>query len=307
MIKIIEKLKYGNGIKIKIGSFVLEIKRNSDIKDFPKILKKWYKKRTGKTLDLEHPKTFNEKIQWLKLYDNSKTKTKLADKYQVREWVKNKIGEEYLIPLIGVWDKFDDINFDKLPNKFVLKANHGSHWNIIVNDKKQFNKVLAKKKFDKWMKRNYAYKAGLELQYKDIKPKIIAEQFIEDSNGVLDDYKFLCFNGDPKFVWVDCGRFSKKRTKNIYDTEWNLQPFKMTYPASKTPLIKPKNYDKMLELAKKLCENFAFVRVDFYNVDGRIYFGEMTFTSMSGVEKISPTEYDIKLGNMLTLPTQRDF
>ena len=302
---IIEQIKYGDGINIKIGSFKLSFKKNTDEKDFPQMLKKWYKKRTGRELNLENPQTFNEKIQWLKLYDNSPLKTKLADKYLVRDWIKQEIGEEYLIPLLGVWNSFDEIDFDKLPEQFVLKANHGCAWNIIVKDKSKFDKAKAKKKFDKWMRRNYAYKAGLELQYKDIPPKIIAEKYIVDSKGELNDYKTLCFNGEPKFIWIDCGRL-KNRTENIYDTNWNLQPFLMTYPNSKDPIPAPENLPKMIELAKKLCQNFALVRVDFYNVDGKIYFGEMTFTSASGVDKFIPGEYDLKLGQMLTLPEKKN-
>ncbi len=305
MFNLIEKIKYGEGIRVKFGAFVLSFARNTNPKDYPEILKKWYKKRTGKNLDLENPKTFNEKIQWLKLYDNSKLKTQLADKYLVREWIKNQIGEEYLIPILGVWDNFDEIDFDKLPQSFVLKANHGSHWNVIVKDKTKFNKNKAKNKFDKWMQRNYAFKAGLELQYQDIKPKIIAEKYMQDSNGELNDYKIICFNGEPKYVWVDCGRYTKERTKNIYDLNWNLQPFTMTHPASKESIPKPENLDTMIALAKKLCHNFAFVRVDFYNIDGKIYFGEMTFTSMSGVDKFSPEKYDLEMGKMLELPNKK--
>ena len=304
MFDIIERIKYGEGLRIKFGGYVLSLERNRNEKDFPKILKQWYKKRTGKNLNLENPKTFNEKIQWLKLYDNSPLKTKLADKYLVREWIEEQIGSEYLIPLLGVWNNFDEIDFDKLPEKFVLKANHGSHWNIIVKDKSKLDKSKAKKKFDKWMARDYTFKAGLELQYRGIKPKIIAEKFIEDTNGELNDYKIMCFNGEPKFVWVDCGRYSN-HTKNIYDLNWNLQPFKMTYPISKTPIARPENLDKMIELAKILCKDRAFVRVDFYNVDGKISFGEMTFTAMSGTDKFEPEKYDLELGNMLTLPEKK--
>lgn len=276
-----------------------------DEKDLPELLKKWYKKRTGRELNLENPKSFNEKIQWLKLYDNSPLKTKLADKYLVREWIKENLGEEYLIPLLGVYDSFDEIDFDKLPDKFVLKANHGCAWNIIVKDKQKFDKKKAKKKFDKWMKRNYALKAGFEMQYKDIPPKIVAEAFIQDSKGELNDYKVLCFNGEPKFIWIDQGRFSN-RTENIYDTEWNLQPFLLTYENSKEEVPPPKNLETMIEFARKLSKDFALVRVDFYNVDGKIYFGEMTFTSASGVDVFKPAEYDLKLGEMLELPKNKD-
>ena len=303
--EILEKLKYRDGLCLKLFGFKLSLAKNMDEKDLPELLKKWYKKRTGRELNLENPKTFNEKIQWLKLYDNSPLKTKLADKYLVREWIKENLGEEYLIPLLGVYDSFDEIDFDKLPDKFVLKANHGCAWNIIVKDKQKFDKKKAKKKFDKWMKRNYALKAGFEMQYKDIPPKIVAEAFIQDSKGELNDYKVLCFNGEPKFIWIDQGRFSN-RTENIYDTEWNLQPFLLTYENSKEEVPPPKNLETMIEFARKLSKDFALVRVDFYNVDGKIYFGEMTFTSASGVDVFKPAEYDLKLGEMLELPKSKN-
>ena len=254
--EILEKLKYRDGLCLKLFGFKLSLAKNMDEKDLPELLKKWYKKRTGRELNLENPKSFNEKIQWLKLYDNSPLKTKLADKYLVREWIKENLGEEYLIPLLGVYDSFDEIDFDKLPDKFVLKANHGCAWNIIVKDKQKFDKKKAKKKFDKWMKRNYALKAGFEMQYKDIPPKIVAEAFIQDSKGELNDYKVLCFNGEPKFIWIDQGRFSN-RTENIYDTEWNLQPFLLTYENSKEEVPPPKNLETMIEFARKLSKDFA--------------------------------------------------
>lgn len=303
--EILEKLKYRDGLCLKLFGFKLSLAKNMDAKDLPELLKKWYKKRTGRELNLENPKTFNEKIQWLKLYDNSPLKTKLADKYLVREWINENLGEEYLIPLLGVYDSFDEIDFDKLPDKFVLKANHGCAWNIIVKDKQKFDKKKAKKKFDKWMKRNYALKAGFEMQYKDIPPKIVAEAFIQDSKGELNDYKVLCFNGEPKFIWIDQGRFSN-RTENIYDTKWNLQPFLLTYENSKEEVPPPKNLETMIEFARKLSKDFALVRVDFYNVDGKIYFGEMTFTSASGVDVFKPAEYDLKLGEMLELPKSKN-
>ena len=302
---IIEKIKYRDGISIKLFGYKLTLSRNLDAKDLPELLKRWYKKRTGKVLNLDNPQTFNEKIQWLKLYDNSPLKTKLADKYLVREWIAEKIGEDYLIPLLGVWDSFDEIDFDKLPDKFVLKANHGCAWNIIVKDKSKFDKKKAKKKFDKWMKRNYAYRAGFEMQYKDIPPKITAEAFISDSKGELNDYKILCFNGKPEFIWIDQGRYTH-RTENIYDTKWNLQPFLLTYENSKEEVPPPENLEKMIELAETLSKDFALVRVDFYNVDGKIYFGEMTFTSASGVDVFKPEEYNLKLGQMLKLPPKKE-
>ena len=264
-------------------------------------LKVWFFKKTGEILDLDDPKNFNQKIQWLKLYDNTPLKTRLADKYLVREWIKEKIGEEYLIPLLGVWDKFDDIDFDKLPDRFVLKANHGCAYNYIVKDKSKMDKEDARKKFNKWMKRNYAQNGGLELHYKDIPPKIIAEAYVEDSNKELNDYKIMCFNGKAKYIWIDQGRFTK-RTENIYNTKWELQPFLLSYPNSKEQVPPPENLDKMFELAEILAKDFPLVRVDFYNVDGKIYFGEMTFTSCSGIDKFIPSKYNKIWGDMLKLP-----
>lgn len=267
-------------------------------------LKVWFFKKTGGFLDLDDPKTFNEKIQWLKIYDSTPIKTRLADKYLVREWIKEKIGEEYLIPLLGVWDKFDDIDFDKLPDRFVLKGNHGCAYNYIVKDKSKMDIEDARKKFNKWMKRNYAQNGGLELHYKDIPPKIVAEAYIEDSNKELNDYKIMCFNGKPQYIWIDQGRFTN-RTENIYNKKWELQPFLLSYPNSKEQVPPPENLDKMFELAEILAKDFPLVRVDFYNVDGKIYFGEMTFTSCSGIDKFIPSSYNRVWGDMLELPRQK--
>ncbi len=220
-------------------------------------LKVWFFKKTGEILNLDNPKTFNEKIQWLKLYDSTPLKTRLADKYLVREWIKEKIGEEYLIPILGVWDKFDDIDFNKLPERFVLKGNHGCAYNYIVKDKSKMDIEDARKKFNKWMKRNYAQNGGLELHYKDIPPKIVAEAYIEDSNKELNDFKIMCFNGKPQYIWIDQGRFTN-RTENIYNTKWELQPFLLTYPNSKEEVPPPQNLDKMFELAEILAKDFRW-------------------------------------------------
>lgn len=295
--------------------FIFNILKNPFIKQavlklipkifYPYLLKRWYKINTGKTLDLKHPKTFNEKIQWLKLYDSTPLKTKLADKYLVRNWVKEKIGEEYLIPLLGVWKKFDDIDFDKLPNQFVLKTNHGSGMNIIVKDKSKFDKKDAKQKFDKWLKINYAFKFGFELHYKNIKPLIIAEKYLENINGETKDYKFLCFDGEPKCIWVDSDRYSEHK-RNVFDLNWNEQKITFHNYEQAKFIEKPVNLEKMTELSKILSEGFKHVRVDFYEVNNKVYFGEVTFTSSSGIEKISPHEFDLELGNLIHLPTDHD-
>ncbi len=276
---------------------------------YPFLLKKWYKMLTGKILDLRHPRTFNEKIQWLKIYDSTPLKTKLTDKYLVREWVKEKIGEEYLIPLLGVWDKFDDIDFDKLPDKFILKMNHGCTMHLIVNDKSNFDKIKAKEKFDEWMKTNYAFFYGYELQYKNIKPKIIAEEYIQQSSKDADlrlyDYKFFCFNGKFQFCYACVDNKDDGTSKiSLFDRDWNKIPVKYgTHgPVMNEQKYKPLNYDKMIELAEILCKDFYFARADLYEVDGKIYFGEMTFTPGSGMNRLTPEKYDLEFGQLMHLP-----
>lgn len=268
---------------------------------YPEYLKDWFYKCTGKELNLDNPQTFNEKIQWMKLYDSTPLKTSLADKYLVRDWIKEKIGEEYLIPLLGVWDKFDDIDFDKLPDKFVLKANHGSAWNIIVTDKNKFDKQDAKKKFDEWLHTNFAFQDGLELHYKDIKPLIIAEKYIENDNQDLYDYKIWCFDGKAKYI-----QFLSERKEGLkmvfYDTEWNKQDFVYSYPRNEKDIEKPKNLELLLTLAEKLAQGFSHVRVDFYILnDGSIKFGEMTFTSMSGACKWVPNDTNKVMGDLIAI------
>lgn len=272
------------------------------VKHYPDLLKKWYYNRTGEVLNLDHPNTFNEKIQWMKLYDSTPLKTQLADKYLVRSWIKNKIGEEYLVPLLGVWDSFDEINFDELPEQFVLKANHGSGWNIIVKDKATFDKVDAKRKFTRWLKTNYAF-IGFELHYANIQPKIIAEQYLENINQ-LYDYKIMCFDGEPKFLWVDEDRYLQHK-RSLFTLSWEQMPCRIgnKYAPISDPIkAKPKSLNLMIDLARKLSQGFAHVRVDFYEVDGKIYFGELTFSSTSGLDNIQPEEWDYKIGDMLTLP-----
>jgi TupA-like ATPgrasp len=273
---------------------------------YPTELAKIYKQKTGDVLDWNDIKTYNEKMQWAKLFDNNPQKAMLTDKYLARDWVKEKIGDQYLIPLLGVWDTFDEINFEKLPQRFVLKTNHGSGTNIIVKDKNSFNKKEAKKRFDKWFKINYAFKNGFEMQYKNIKPKIIAEKYIEEADGDLKDYKFLCFHGKVFFCWIDSDRFSDHR-RNVYNLNWELQEWRQHhYKNTDTAVEEPENFKLMVELAKKLCSDFSHVRVDLYNSNGKIYFGEMTFTNGGGFEKITPHEYNLMLGDLWELPINND-
>jgi hypothetical protein len=271
---------------------------------YPEILADWYREITGRKLDLKNPRTFNEKIQWLKLYDATPLKTRLADKYLVRGWIAEKIGDEYLIPLLGVWDNFDDIDFDSLPGRFVLKANHGSAWNITVKDKSQFDRAAAKRDFDNWMRMNFAYCAGLELHYRDIEPKIIAEQYMEDRDGCFNDYKITCFNGVPHYISVVSGRSSDDFRASSFYTDWTAAPFtSRTHGRDYADCPKPEKLSRMLEIAKKLSGGFVLVRVDLYCInDEKIYFGEMTFTPLSGITPFVPEEYNIIIGNLVSLP-----
>jgi hypothetical protein len=267
---------------------------------YPQALKQLYMRVMGETLDLQNPKTFNEKIQWMKLYDSTQLKTMLADKYKVWQWAAGKIGEEYLIPLLGVWENADDIDFDSLPNKFVLKANHGCGWNIIVRDKSKLDIKKTRKQLNNWLKLNYAFVA-LELHYKNIRPVIIAEKYLENLGDILYDYKFLCFHDEPKYCSVEMGRGAAFRS-SLFDLNYEPLPFSIgTFLKIDPPLAKPPNFDLMITLAKKLCQGFKHVRVDFFNVNGKIYFGEMTFTNHAGLVKIIPREYDTILGDMINL------
>ncbi len=281
--------------KLRIKTFI--------IKNTPRFLQKklnsiLYKRAIGRTLKWSNLNAYTEKMQWAKFYDSTPIKTTLSDKYLVREWVAEKIGEQYLIPLLGVWDRFSDIQFDKLPNQFVLKTNHGSGSVIVVKDKTSLNITEVGRNFNDWMSIDYAYATGFELQYSNINRKIIAEKYLETDLGELQDYKFLCFDGKPYYCWVDLGRFGN-HTRNVYDLNWKLQPWNQyTYGNSANPIPKPKNFDKMVELATSLCQGFSHVRVDLYNVDGTIYFGEMTFTNGCGFDRIVPDEYDFTLGEL---------
>jgi hypothetical protein len=257
-----------------------------------------------KKLDLKNPKTFNEKIQWLKLYDSTPIKSLLADKYNVREWIKEKIGNQYLVPLLGVWDRFDDINFNVLPNRFVLKATHGSAMNIIVKDKAHLNMAYVIKEIRQWQKTNIAF-WSLELCYKDIKPQIIAEEFLENQDEELYDYKVWCFNGKPHYIAFMTERYNKLKMA-FYDLKWKRMPFVSGPLHYEQEIPKPDNLDELLKIAGILCQDFSHVRVDFYRLnDGSLKFGEMTFYPSGGFCRWKPPEWDAKLGALIELPTNQ--
>ena len=274
----------------------------ADPKDYPEITRRWYKFQTGKELNLDNPRSFNDKIQWMKLFDDAEYKTILADKYKVREWVSSRIGEEYLVKLLGVWDTFEEIDFSRLPNSFVLKANHGSAWNIVVPDKNQFDIEDARKKFNRWMHTNYSFVSCFEMQYSKIEPKIIAEEFLDSLGEPLTDYKFHCFNGEPKIIEVIGERIqgTHKGREAVMTPDWKRHPGRSLITMSEyeddPPM--PKNYNRMLEIVRTLSEDFIYVRVDLYNIDGIIKFGEMTFTPASGTD---PTDEYFTYADLIDL------
>ena len=258
----------------------------------------YYFAKMKKFGNFKNPKTFNEKINWRKLYDRNPIYAKLSDKYAVREYITEKIGEEYLVPLLGVWNDANEIDFDKLPDKFVLKCTHDCASVVICNDKQNFDIEKAKKKLNNCLKTNFYWQAR-EWQYKNIKPRIIAEQYLVDESGVdLKDYKIFCFGGKPEFILVDFNRFSTHK-RNLYTINWDFCDFEIKYPCDKNIKIeKPSQLENMLKLAEILSKDNSYVRVDFYIADGKIYFGELTFSNGGGYSRFTPTQYDRKIGDL---------
>ena len=269
-----------------------------------KYLRKLFKARLHKELDLENSQTFNEKLQWLKLYNRKPEYTMMVDKYKVREYIAKTLGEEYLIPLIGVWDDPDEIDFDALPNQFVLKCNHNSGLGMcICKDKSKLDIPKVKAELRKGLKQDY-YLTGREWPYKDVPRKIICEKYMTNGTGEeLNDYKLMCFGGKVKATFVCNNRFSKNGLNvTFYDTDWTRMPFERHYPSCKTEIEKPRTYDEMVAVAEKLAQEIPFVRADFYEINGKTYFGELTFFPGSGFEEFSPSEWDKTLGEWIKLP-----
>ena len=242
---------------------------------------------------------FGEKIQWMKLYGNLQEYTDYVDKYKVRQIIEKELGEEYLIPLVGVYNNVSEIDYSKLPKAFVIKLNHGSGYNIIVKDKNKINVNKINKRLQKWLREDY-YKIKKEIQYKNVNKKIIIEEYMSDSSGELLDYKFFCFNGKSEFVKVDFDRYAH-HTANFYDMKWNkLDLTEKGFNNYKGDIDAPKNLSKMIEIAENLSLKFPFVRVDLYNVNGKIYFGELTFTPASGKHPFLPLSKDLEIAKKMT-------
>lgn len=259
---------------------------------------------TGYKLNLKNPKTFNEKLQWLKLHDRSPAYTQMVDKYAVRDYIARTIGNEYLIPILGVWDRFEDIDFSQLPNQFVLKPTHDSGSVIICRDKARLDIPAAQYKINNSLKRNYYYPFR-EWPYKNVEPRIIAEKYMVDESGYeLKDYKFFCFDGVSKAMFVASDRqVEGEEVKfDFYDMNFEHLPFVQGHPNANRQIRPPDSFEKMKKLAEILSKGISQVRVDFYDINGQIYFGELTFSHFGGWVPFVPNEWDEIFGSWLTLP-----
>lgn len=264
-------------------------------------LKKKYKSIMGAELNLENPRGFNEKIQWLKLNDRNPQYTIMADKYAAKQYLSRLIDDKYIIPTLGVWNGFEEIDFDALPESFVLKTTHDCGGVYVCDNKAVFNKQAAKKKMEWHLKRDY-YISCREWPYKNIKPRIIAEKYIGESGMDLMDYKLLCFNGKVKCSFVCAERFSSAGLQlAFFDREWNKMPFTRHYPMLKRDIPKPIHYNEMIEISEIVSKDMRLLRVDFYEINGRLYIGELTLYPGSGFEEFEPKEWDYKIGDMIKL------
>lgn len=267
-------------------------------------LKTVYRIRMGRRLNLDEPRLFSEKLQWLKLYDHNPEYTTMVDKYAAKQYVGGIIGEEYIVPTLGVWDRFDDIDFSRLPDRFVLKCTHDSGGLVVCKDKSELDIGKARRKIGRCLRSNY-YWGSREWPYKDVPRRIIAEAYLDYESYTDDllDYKFFCFGGEPKYCQVIGGR-GKTMCIDFFDREWRHQPFHepRNYPFAPQEPSRPDNLDEMWGLAAKLAKDKPFSRIDFYNFGGKVYFGEITFFPTSGTGGFDPEEYDERFGRLISLP-----
>ncbi len=262
-----------------------------------------YRWAFGKFPDLKDPKTYNEKVNWLKLHDRKPIYTKMVDKYEAKELVAEKIGREYIIPTYGVWESFDEIDFDRLPDQFVLKGTHDGGSISICRDKSTFDIPAAREKLTRSLSKNY-YWHGREWPYKDVKPRIIAEAFMEDKETAeLRDYKFFCFNGVPRalFIATDRQKQGEETKFDFFDMDFNHLDIRNGHENAKVPPAKPATFEKMKELAGILSQGIPQLRVDFYEVNGQIYFGELTFSHWDGMVPFEPEKWDRIFGDWIDL------
>lgn len=308
---LINKRRIKKAMRSPLGALILtfgyeKFKWVND-KLYLKIMFKYY---LGHTLNLDNPTSYNEKLQWIKLYDRNPIYVKYVDKVAVRDFIANTLGDEYLIPLIGVWETPDEIDFATLPRQFVLKCNHNSGTGMcICKDKFSISEEKVKEDLHKGLKEDYFY-FGREWPYKFVKRKIICEQFMVDESGTeLKDYKVMCFNGEPKLIELHMGRFTDHQTQDFYDTNWNKTDITQggisVYGTSTSDVPKPDTLDKMLEFSRILSKNIPHVRIDWYSINGRLYFGEMTFFDGSGFDPYDRYEDDLLLGSWINLPKEK--
>ena len=268
------------------------------------VLARRFERTFGRPLNLKDPQTFNEKLFWLMLYYRTPVVTRLADKYEVRSYVAERVEPGILNELYGVWDRVADIDFERLPDAFVLKVTWGSGMNIFCRKKSELSVHDTKEQLNSWMKRNY-YWDYREWCYKKIKPRIICERLFADSiRGTPPDYKFFCFGGEPRFVQIDVDRFTQ-HGRDFFDLDWQPLPFTYVYPSSGQTIPRPSNLDEIVAFARRLSRGFPFVRVDFYCVVGRTVFGEMTWYPEAGEGRFLPESYDRYWGEVLQLPARK--
>ena len=261
-----------------------------------------FKLTMGYWMDFNNPQTYNEKLQWLKLNDIHPEFTKLVDKIDAKEYIAKKVGKQYIIPTIATWNSVDEINWDTLPNQFVIKSTNDSGGVVVCKDKSRLNIQQAKKKLKKLGKRDYS-QISKEYPYKAVPHRFIAEEYMEDESGFeLKDYKIFCFDGKAKFLFVATGRQSNDIRFDFFDIEYNHLPVINGHPNADSIPSKPVNFDKMIDLAEQISNGMRHVRVDLYNINGKIYFGELTFFHWSGIVPFEPFEWDVKFGEFLKLP-----
>lgn len=260
-----------------------------------------YWARLGKWLNLKNPQTFNEKLQWLKLYNRKTEYTAMVDKYEAKKYIASVAGEEFVIPTLGVWDRFEDIDFQDLPDQFVLKCTHDSGGFVICRDKTKLDMTAVEEKIRKSLKTNYFFH-GREWPYKNVKPRILAEAYVEDTaDDALTDYKFYCFNGTPQIMYISKDH-GKEPFTDFFDMEFHHLPIIIQDPNAEVMPERPAQFDQMKQFAAMLSRDIPFLRVDFYEVSGKLYIGELTFFDGSGFELVEPKEWNEKMGTWIRLP-----
>lgn len=297
-------LKNNNPFLFYLWSYNQKLKGIKNLKELSdeEAIVKLYQDYSGRKPNLENPKTFSEKLQWLKLHYHNKLTTICADKFEVRSFLENKNYGHLLNDVIAVYDNIKQFKIEELPEKFIIKATHGSGWNLLCKDKKKINWFLWKKIMNIWLTNNIFW-PGREWPYKNMKPRLIVEAFLTDKSGQLMDFKFFCFNGKAHFIQANKGRDTVNHAQNFYDLNWKIQPFgKDLKPRPDIVIDPPSQLKKMISIAEDLATDFPFVRVDFYEVGDKIIFGEMTFYPKSGLPDLTPIEYDLILGDLLQLP-----